>query len=82
MIAWTASPVAVIDDVMAQTAFGGQRRWENDCGSTWLRSCHGGGSGEPCPAVGLAADDQAQVRAQLYYPFTQVPNGMLRRWSE
>ena len=31
---------------------------------------------------GLAGDDQASVRAQLYYPFTQVPDGLLRRWSE
>jgi ABC-type antimicrobial peptide transport system permease subunit len=31
---------------------------------------------------GLAGDDQAQVRAQLYYPFAQVPDQLLRRWSE
>jgi ABC-type antimicrobial peptide transport system permease subunit len=31
---------------------------------------------------GLAADDQAKVRAQLYYPFAQVPDLLLRRWSE
>jgi predicted lysophospholipase L1 biosynthesis ABC-type transport system permease subunit len=31
---------------------------------------------------GLAADDQAQTRAQLYYPFAQVPDPLLRRWSE
>jgi predicted lysophospholipase L1 biosynthesis ABC-type transport system permease subunit len=31
---------------------------------------------------GLAADDQAQVRAQLYYPFAQVPDALVRRWSE
>ena len=31
---------------------------------------------------GLAGDDQAEVRAQLYYPFTQVPDRLLRRWSE
>ncbi len=31
---------------------------------------------------GLAADDQAPVRAQLYYPFAQVPDPLLRRWSE
>src|ERR1700716_357455 len=31
---------------------------------------------------GLAGDDQARVRAQLYYPFAQVPDGLLRRWSE
>src|SRR5262249_40111527 len=31
---------------------------------------------------GLATDDAAQVRAQLYYPFAQVPDRLLRRWSE
>ena len=31
---------------------------------------------------GLAGDDQAQVRAQFYYPFAQVPEPLLRRWSE
>jgi predicted permease len=31
---------------------------------------------------GLASDDQAQVRGQIYYPFAQVPAPFLRRWSE
>src|SRR5262249_20919906 len=31
---------------------------------------------------GLAGDDQAKVRAQIYYPFAQVPDRWLRRWSE
>src|SRR5262249_45140532 len=31
---------------------------------------------------GLAADDQAAVRAQLYYPFAQVPDPLVRRWSD
>ncbi|HKF59331.1 MAG TPA: FtsX-like permease family protein, partial [Blastocatellia bacterium] len=31
---------------------------------------------------GLAIDDTAQVRAQLYYPLAQVPDRLLRRWSE
>src|ERR1700730_2427544 len=31
---------------------------------------------------GLAGDDQAKVRAQFYYPFAQVPDAFLRRWSE
>src|SRR6185503_14736093 len=30
---------------------------------------------------GLAGDDDAQVRAQIYYPFAQVPDQLLRRWS-
>ncbi len=31
---------------------------------------------------GPAGDDRARVRAQLYYPFDQVPDRLLRRWSE
>ncbi len=30
----------------------------------------------------LAGDDQSRVRAQIYYPFSQVPDQWLRRWSE
>ncbi|HEV2386106.1 MAG TPA: ABC transporter permease [Candidatus Acidoferrales bacterium] len=31
---------------------------------------------------GLAGDDQAQLRAQFYYPFAQVPARFLPRWSQ
>ncbi len=31
---------------------------------------------------GLGSDDQAQVRAQFYYPFAQLPDQFVRRWSE
>src|SRR6266446_2820661 len=75
--------VAVIDDVMAQQAFPGQ----DPIGKhVWI-----GIGPDPVTVVGivghvrqwgLAADDQAQVRAQLYYPFAQVPDELLRRWSE
>jgi predicted permease len=75
--------VVVIDDVMARQAFGsedpvGKHLWI-DLGS------------DPVTVVGvvghvrywgLAGDDQARVRAQLYYPFAQVPDPLLRRWSE
>jgi predicted lysophospholipase L1 biosynthesis ABC-type transport system permease subunit len=74
----------VIDDVLAQRAFGGQdavgkRLWVPDMGP------------DPMLVVGvvghvrhwgLASDDQAQVRAQFYYPFAQVPDKNVRRWSE
>ncbi|HXN51216.1 MAG TPA: FtsX-like permease family protein [Candidatus Acidoferrum sp.] len=76
--------VIVIDDVLAQSAFGGQdpvgkRLWMPDMG-------YG-----PFVVVGVvghvrhwgfAGDDQAQVRAQFYYPFSQLPDRFLRRWSE
>jgi hypothetical protein len=76
--------VIVIDDVLAQSAFPGQdavgrQLWIPDMGV------------QPLVVVGivghvrywgLAADDQSKVRAQFYYPFAQVPDGWLRRWSE
>ena len=75
--------VAVIDEVMAQQAFGGQ---EPIGKHVWI-----GLGSDPVRVVGvvghvrywgLASDDQAPVRAQIYYPFAQVPNQALRRWSE
>jgi predicted permease len=78
-----SSGVVVIDDVMAQQAFSG----EEPIGKhLWI-----GLGSDPVRVVGvvshvrywgLAADDQAQVRAQLYYPFAQVPDELLHRWSE
>jgi predicted permease len=75
--------VAVIDDVMAQGAFHG----EDALGKhLWI-----GLGNDPVRVVGVvrhvrywgpASDDRAQVRAQLYYPFAQVPDPLLRRWSE
>jgi predicted permease len=75
--------VAVIDDVMARQAFGGRDAVGKH---VWI-----GLGSDPLRVVGvvghvrqwgLAADDQAHVRAQLYYPFAQVPDRYLRRWSE
>ena len=75
--------VAVIDEVMARQAFGG----EEPIGKhLWI-----GIGPDPVRVVGvvghvrqwgLASDDQAKVRAQLYYPFAQVPDELVRRWSE
>lgn len=76
--------VVAIDEVFAQNAFGGQdpigkQLWMPDMG-------YG-----PFVVVGvvghvrhwgLAGDDQAQVRAQFYYPLAQLPDQYLRRWSE
>jgi len=79
--------VAVIDDVMARQGFGGQDPVGRQ---VWL-SFALGRPPEPVTVVGvvghvrqwgLAADDEAAVRAQLYYPFAQVPDGLLHRWSE
>ena len=77
-------PVIVIDEVLAKDAFGGldavgRQLWMPDMGSRPLRVV---GVVGHVRHWGLAADDQAKVRAQFYYPFAQVPDGWLRRWSE
>lgn len=75
--------VVVIDEVMARRAFGG----EDPIGKRiWTDLVP-----EPLVVVGvvghvrhwgLAADDRATVRDQFYYPFAQVPDTFVRRWSE
>ena len=77
-------PVVVIDDVLARHAFGrqdvvGKRLWVPDMSPGPLRVV---GVVGHVRHWGLAGDDQAQVRDQLYYPFAQVPDRLLRRWSE
>jgi predicted permease len=76
--------VIVIDDVLAQNAFGdedpiGKRLWmpDMDYGPFTVVGIVG-----HVRQWGLAGDDQAQVRAQFYYPFAQLPDQFLRRWSE
>jgi predicted permease len=75
--------VVAIDEVMAQQAFPGQDAIGKPI---WLGIA-------PDPAIvvgvvghvrqwGLAADDQSKLRAQLYYPFAQVPDKMVHRWSD
>lgn len=78
------SPVIVIDDVLAHQVFGGQeavgkRLWIPDMGTGPYQVV---GVVGHVRHWGLASDDQALVRAQLYYPFGQVEDGLLRRWSE
>ena len=76
--------VVVIDDVLARHAFGGEeavgrRLWVPDMGPRPVRVV---GVVGHVRHWGLAGDDQAQVRDQLYYPFAQVPDSLLRPWSE
>jgi predicted permease len=76
--------VVVIDEVMAQHAFPGRdpvgkRLWVPDMSKDPVRVV---GVVGHVRYWGLAGDDQAQVRAQFYYPFTQVPDLLLRRWSD
>src|SRR5579863_430704 len=85
--------VVVIDDVLAERAFGGQDPvgkylWLSDSGSPFSSGPTGPDAARVVGVVrhvrqwGLASDDQAQVRAQFYYPFAQVPDPLMRRWSE
>jgi predicted permease len=78
-----SSPVVVIDENLAQHAFGtkdavGKR--------IWIPAM----SASPAQVVGvvghvrhwgLAADDQSRVRDQMYYPFAQVPAPLLHFFS-
>jgi predicted permease len=88
-----SEPVVVIDDALAKKAFGdkqavGQRLWLPDSESPFSTGAGGTDAVRVVGVMGhvrhwgLAGDDQAQVRAQLYYPFAQVPDPLLRRWSE
>ena len=76
--------VVVIDDVLAQDAFGGkqpvgQRLWVPEMSRDSVRVV---GVVRHVRRWGLAGDDRAQVRAQIYYPFAQVEDRLVRRWSE
>ena len=75
--------VVVIDDVMAQQAFAGQdpigKHVWLDLGSDPVRVV---GVVGHVRYWGLAGDDQAKVRATLYYAFAQVPDNLVPRWSE
>lgn len=89
-------PVIVVDDVLAKGAFGGkdalgQSLWIPDMPCVQANDKAFVDCSAPYKIVGvvghvrywgLAGDDQAQVRAQLYYPFAQVAPPFLRRWSQ
>lgn len=86
-------PAVVIDDVLAQKAFGteepvGKRLWIPGNISPFTSGLD---SPEPVMVVGvvghvrhwgLAADDQSALRAQFYYSFAQVDDSLLPRWSQ
>jgi len=80
----TTEPVVVIDDVLASRAFGagdpvGQRLWVPSMGAAPVRVV---GVVAHVRHWGFAGDDDASVRAQMYYPFAQVPDVLLRRFSQ
>ena len=85
--------VVVIDEVLAQNAFGaqdpvGKRLWLPGTNSPFSAGTDAPDTVRIIGVVrhvrhwGLASDDQAEVRSQLYYPFAQVADPLLRRWSE
>lgn len=81
-----STQVIVIDEVLAQNAFGsldpiGKRLWIPEMGYSSNVFEIVGVVGH-VRHWGFAADDQAKVRAQIYYPFSQLPDSFLHRWSE
>jgi predicted permease len=78
-----SQPVVVIDENLAQHAFGSKRVVGKQI---WIPAM---GTG-PIQIVGvvghvrhwgLARDDQSRVRDQMYYPFAQVPDRLLHYFS-
>src|SRR5580704_3260794 len=78
-----SQPVVVIDENLAQHAFGSKRVIGKQI---WIPAM---GTG-PIQIVGvvghvrhwgLASDDQSRVRDQMYYPFAQVPDHLLHFFS-
>jgi predicted permease len=85
--------VVVIDDALAKNAFGaedpvGKRLWIPGSTSPFSSGSDASDTARIIGVVGhvrhwgLAGDDQSQVRAQIYYSFAQVPDALVRRWSE
>ena len=76
-----AQPVVVIDEVLAQHAFGardpiGRRIWIQAVGPAQVIGVVG-----HVRHWGPADDDQSSLRDQFYYPFAQAPDPLLRFFS-
>jgi predicted permease len=74
-------PVIVIDEVLAQHAFNGtdpigKRLWAQAIGPSKVVGVVG-----HVRHWGLASDDQARMRDQIYYPFAQVPDQVMRLFA-
>ncbi|PYU16246.1 MAG: hypothetical protein DMG37_03100 [Acidobacteria bacterium] len=91
-----SEPVIVVDDVLAKSAFGkqdalGKSLWipNMPCPQPNINKFVECSAPFKIAGVvghvrywGLAGDDQAQLRAQFYYPFAQVAPPFLNRWSQ
>jgi predicted permease len=78
-----SEPVVVIDEVLAQHAFPhedpiGKRLFIQAMGPAPVRVV---GVVGHVRHWGLAEDDQAQVRDQMYYPFAQIPDRLMHLFS-
>lgn len=78
-----SEPVVLIDDVLAQHAFGskdpvGQPLWIPAMGAIPVRIV---GVVGHVRHWGLADDDQSLIRNQIYYPFAQVPDSLMGTFS-
>jgi predicted permease len=78
-----SAPVVVIDEVMAEHAFGGQaavgrRLWVPGLGPAPVEVI---GVVRHVRHWGLAGDDQSKLRDQVYYPFAQVPDRLMGLFS-
>jgi predicted permease len=85
--------VIVIDDVMAKLAFAsedpvGKQLWIPNTDTPFSS---GPGAHDAVRVIGVvghvrhwgpASDDDSRVRAQFYYPFAQVTDSLLHRWSD
>ena len=90
-----SEPVVVVDEVLAKNAFAGQDAIGKNLWIPEMPCAQPEHAYAECKAPykvvgvvghvrywGLAGDDQAQVRAQLYYPLAQVAPRFLPRWSQ
>ena len=91
-----SEPVIVVDDVLAKSTFGkqdalGKSLWIPNMPCPQPNINKFVECSAPFKIVGvvghvrywgLAGDDQAQLRAQFYYPFAQVAPPFLNRWSQ
>ena len=85
--------VVVIDEVLAKGMFGeqdpvGKQLWVPGGDSPFSSGSDAPDTARIIGVVGhvrqwgLARDDQSQLRAQFYYPFAQVPDPLVHRWSD
>ena len=73
----------MIDEVMARDAFHGEELYrKTSLDRTGVRPVGVVGIVGHVRYWGAGEENQANVRAQLYYPFAQVPDQFARRWSE